>query len=422
MNKLLDLAKTNNIELEVLEKDNFDTNIVILNDNIEKYETSNEKKYEVKAKINNRIVKYNTENIDNILEILKENASIIDSDVTYDFISDTENNIDVNTNYKEIDYKNILNNMLSLNKLKEKYKELISINISFDHNITNLHLYNTNGVSKKDTNQIFCYYGELVININNENITAFFYILNVDLDKLDLNKIVEEKIEEAYFKSKAVSTKTDKYNIIISSESMNKILKAFNTMFKKELIDKKLSPLMDKINEKVFSDKITIVEDPTNPTLVGKRLFDTEGVNTYYKEIVKAGVFITPLYDNKTAKKDDVKSTGNSFGVRNMYIMPGTLSEEELLNKLKDGIYISNVEGLHAGVNFITTNISLQAEGYRVENGKKVEALKMIILSTSLFELLNNVESVGSNLEFYSSICGSPSILFNNISVAGNVK
>ena len=44
------------------------------------------------------------------------------------------------------------------------------------------------GVSKKDTNQIFCYYGELVININNENITSFFYILNVDLDKLDLNK------------------------------------------------------------------------------------------------------------------------------------------------------------------------------------------------------------------------------------------
>ena len=35
---------------------------------------------------------------------------------------------------------------------------------------------------------------------------------------------------------------------------------------------------------------------------------------------------------------------------------------------------------------------------------------------------INNVESVGSNLEFYSSICGSPSILFNNISVAGNVK
>ena len=39
-----------------------------------------------------------------------------------------------------------------------------------------------------------------------------------------------------------------------------------------------------------------------------------------------------------------------------------------------------------------------------------------------LFELLNNVEEIGSNLEFYSSICGSPSILFNNISVAGNVN
>ena len=202
---------------------------------------------------------------------------------------------------------------------------------------------------------------------------------------------------------------------------MNKILKAFSEMFKKELIDKNLSPLMDKINTKVFSDKINIVEDPTNEKLVGKRLFDNEGVTTYYKEIVSNGKFITSLYDNKTAKKDNVKSTGNSYGVRNLYIVPGDLSEKELITKLDNGIYIDNVTGLHAGINFLTTNISLQSAGYTIKNGKKDKALKMIILSTTLFELLNNVIEIGNNLEFYSSTCGSPSILFKNISIAGNI-
>ena len=43
----------------------------------------------------------------------------------------------------------------------------------------------------------------------------------------------------------------------------------------------------------------------------------------------------------------------------------------------------------------------------------------MIILSTDLLELLNNVVEVASNLEFYNPLCGSPSILFKDITIAG---
>ena len=391
MNKLFDLARENNIELEITEKEEINTNISILNDSIEKYESSDVTNYDVKAIIDGKVVRYNTENLDNVLDILKKNAKVIDTDIKYDFINDTSNNNKFELKHTKVSYKEILEDMLKLNTLKEKYKELVSINICFDHTKTNIKFSNTNGVNKEDANEIFSYYGEFVLNINGENETSFVSISKTKLDEIDLHKVVEKYIKEAYDNFKAESVKTSKYNIIINPESMGKILRTFSNMFSKELIDKNLSLLTGKVNTQVFNEKINIVEDPTNEHLVGKRLFDNEGVTTYYKDIVVNGKFITPLYNIKSAKKDNKKSTGNSFGVRNMYIKPGNISEENLLLMLNNGIYIKDLEGLHAGVDTISGNISLQATGYLVEDGIKTKALKMIILSTDLLELLNNV-------------------------------
>ena len=419
MNKLFDLARENNIELEITEKEEINTNISILNDSIEKYESSDVTNYDVKAIIDGKVVRYNTENLDNVLDILKKHAKVIDTDIKYDFINDTSNKNKFELKHTKVSYKEILEDMLKLNTLKEKYKELVSINVCFDHTKTNIKFSNTNGVNKEDANEIFSYYGEFVLNINGENETSFVSISKTKLDEIDLHKVVEKYIKEAYDNFKAESVKTSKYNIIINPESMGKILRTFSNMFSKELIDKNLSLLTGKVNTQVFNEKINIVEDPTNEHLVGKRLFDNEGVTTYYKDIVVNGKFITPLYNIKSAKKDNKKSTGNSFGVRNMYIKPGNISEENLLLMLNNGIYIKDLEGLHAGVDTISGNISLQATGYLVEDGIKTKALKMIILSTDLLELLNNVVEVASNLEFYNPLCGSPSILFKDITIAG---
>ena len=240
MNKLFDLARENNIELEITEKEEINTNISILNDSIEKYESSDVTNYDVKAIIDGKVVTYNTENLDNVLDILKKNAKVIDTDIKYDFINDTSNNNKFELKHTKVSYKEILEDMLKLNTLKEKYKELVSINVCFDHTKTNIKFSNTNGVNKEDANEIFSYYGEFVLNINGENETSFVSISKTKLDEIDLHKVVEKYIKEAYDNFKAESVKTSKYNIIINPESMGKILRTFSNMFSKELIDKNL--------------------------------------------------------------------------------------------------------------------------------------------------------------------------------------
>ena len=89
----------------------------------------------------------------------------------------------------------------------------------------------------------------------------------------------------------------------------------------------------NKIGEKVFHKKVTIVEDPLNEALPGKRLFDDEGTATSFKEIIKEGILKTYLYNIKEAKLEEKESTGNGYqgiDVRNMYLVKGNKTKEEL--------------------------------------------------------------------------------------------
>src|SRR5699024_1472448 len=120
------------------------------------------------------------------------------------------------------------------------------------------------------------------------------------------------------------------------------------------------------------------------------------------------GVFITKLYDNKNAIIENTNPTGTSDGVRNMYILKGKSSYQELIKKMNNGVIIDSIEGLHAGVNKLTGEISLQATGYEVVNGNVGEALKLIIFQTNLIDLFNSVIDIGNDLEMFSIMGGSP--------------
>ena len=87
----------------------------------------------------------------------------------------------------------------------------------------------------------------------------------------------------------------------------------------------------------------------------------------------------------------------------------------------KRGVIINNVEGLHAGINTSTGDISLQSTGYLVKDGKVVKALDMIILQTNIFELLSNVIEVGNDFKEFSTSCAAVSLLLSDITISGNL-
>lgn len=104
----------------------------------------------------------------------------------------------------------------------------------------------------------------------------------------------------------------------------------------------------------------------------------------------------------------------------NMYIIPGKDSFEQLLEKMNNGVVITDLAGMHAGVDFITTNFSLQAKGYLVENGKKVRALTLITIAGNFLDMMKEVEAVGNDLDWKAHTIAAPSILFKSAAIGGS--
>ena len=80
---------------------------------------------------------------------------------------------------------------------------------------------------------------------------------------------------------------------------------------------------------------------------------------------------------------------------------------------------ITDFAGLHSGANSITGDFSLAAKGFYIENGIKVHPVEQITVAGNFFNLLKDIEEIGSDLKFPMSSVGSPSIVIRELSVAG---
>ena len=162
--------------------------------------------------------------------------------------------------------------------------------------------------------------------------------------------------------------------------------------------------------------------------------FDGEGVATYKKSVVENGKLNTLLHSLTTAKKMGIRSTGNGrkagysskVGVRpyNFYMEKGNAgSKEDIFEKVGDGIYITQLNGLHAGANAVTGDFSLAAEGFLIKDGKKAHVIKNFTVSGNFYEVLKKIALIGDDLRHSSPgggcTFGAPTVMVEGLSVAG---
>lgn len=288
---------------------------------------------------------------------------------------------------------------------------------------------NSLGLDLADEDGAQLLYAGVVVKENEEIKTGFKIQLVEDLNDFDIKKFAAELCQETLDKLNGSSISSRTCKAIFKKEAMTQLFSAFSSLFTGDMINKGISPLHDKVGKKVFSDLITIVDNPKNTDALSVVNFDDEGYPTKEKIVVNHGVFETVLHSQKTAAKAGTVSTGNGFksgyagsvGVSpfNMCILPGEDSLKELEEKMGTGIVIDNLEGLHAGIDFVTTNFSLQASGYWVENGKKVKPVSLITAASSFLSLMNHVIAVGSDLDWKYQSIAAPSILFSECAIAG---
>ena len=253
------------------------------------------------------------------------------------------------------------------------------------------------------------------------------------LDKIDTDVLVKKAIDNAKEQLGGEVAPTGQYPVIFNPEAMCSLLGVYSGIFNSEAAQKGLSKLSGKEGEVIAASCVTLVDDPFHKENPEPMNFDAEGSPTHRKAVIDKGVLNTLLYNLKTAAVAGKKTTGNAskagydaaVGIRpfTLCLEGGELTEEQLLEKAGNGVYITDLSGLHAGADPISGDFSLQSAGYMIENGKKTRYVKSFTVAGNFYDLLKNIVALANNSHLPramgSTAFGAPSTLVDGLSVAG---
>ncbi len=236
-----------------------------------------------------------------------------------------------------------------------------------------------------------------------------------------------EIVENAYLRAlkllNSSPTYSGEYLFLFEPRASAEFLEVFAQSFIGENVYKKKSLFMQ---DSVFSDKLTIIDDPLNERGSVKCYFDGEGFITEKKILMEKGKVKDYLYDNVYGKKLGAKSNGSSIrakvsmppknGFSNVIIDRGEDNVKEYL-KGRKVVGVISLLGMHL-VNPITGEFSVGFDGYLLEDGNFVKSLSGVSLSGNLKDFYKNIIAVDSDLKIYAQ-SGSPTILVGPLMLSG---
>jgi PmbA protein len=192
------------------------------------------------------------------------------------------------------------------------------------------------------------------------------------------------------------------------------------------------SPFVDRLGDELASKVLVVADDGTDPAGMASAPFDGEGTPRGHTPLLRDGKLLAYLHDSYTARRGGADSTGNAsrssyrsppaVSPSNLLLDPGDLSLERLIAEAADGVYVTEVAGLHSGVNPVTGRYSVGATGRAIRGGELAEPLREFTIAGDLLDTLIAIRAVGSEprwVPFGGSVRTAP-MLVGEMAVGGS--
>ncbi|MBN2091384.1 TldD/PmbA family protein [candidate division KSB1 bacterium] len=217
-----------------------------------------------------------------------------------------------------------------------------------------------------------------------------------------LQKIGQDKISSA------------KMMMLVENRSANKLIAALRSALFGSAIQQGRSFLDGKLNKKIASEKLTMIDNPLVPKGLGSRLYDSEGIAAKQLPIIEKGILKNYYIDTYYGKKLNLKATTGSPS--NTIFEPGENSIDDIIKNIKKGIFITSFLGGNS--NTTTGDYSFGIQGFYIENGETIKPVSEMNISGNLNDLWNKLIEIGNDpYEFAALRC--PSLLFEDIQFSG---
>lgn len=420
------------IQVYLIKDKEFD--LEVFKNELEKYSIASTHKLYVKGIYDSKMGTVTTEVItddiiDFVIDSIIASAKTIDSeDEVFIYEGDKEYREVTglyNESLNEVSAKDKINNMFEFEKkVLAEDKRIIMARIMYSDGSRKITIKNTKGLELEKLVNVGTAVAYVVASDGKDQRVAYEFTNTNEYSDFDFEDLASKSVKKAVSLLGATPCDSGEYEILLTNSASSSLLMPHLSMFSAESVQRNISLLKGKIGEVIGSSKVTLIDDPFMTNSMSSGAFDDEGVATTYKELISKGKLTGYLYNLKTAKKDDVKSTGNGFiqGISptNIYFKQGELSYDDAVKSMKKGLVITNLDGTHAGTNPVSGDFSLQASGFLVEEGKIVRPVALITVAGNYLKLLQDVTDVCNDLKIGFGSIGSPSLKIKSLMVSGN--
>jgi PmbA protein len=183
--------------------------------------------------------------------------------------------------------------------------------------------------------------------------------------------------------------------------------------------------LKNDLHKRLFSEDITIIDDPLLPRGLGSHPWDGEGVVAQRRAFIDKGLLTSWLLDTRSANQLKMATTGNAArslssaphaSPSNFYLAAATASPQELFRSVGSGLYVTETIG--HGANLITGDYSVGASGFWLEKGEIAYPVSEITIAGNLKDIFATLVAA-SDLEFRYST-NVPTLMVPRMTIAGN--
>ncbi|KJF17024.1 TldD/PmbA family protein [Acidithrix ferrooxidans] len=320
--------------------------------------------------------------------------------------------------------------------------ELEKVTLSKDRRIKSLNSSNYGDVSVESaivnskgiasyTQQTYCWLWAYALAMqDDETQTGFGLHASRDFAGIDLEYAAQEA---AYKSTRMLGAKKPKSSNLIAvfePDISSSFIGIISSTLSAEAVQKGRSIFSGRVGENVANSRLNLIDDPSDPRFFSSANYDDEGLASRQNLLIKNGSLKGYLYDSYTARKEGVAPTGSAIrggiagscspGPRAPYIEPGERSKEEIVSEITDGVLIQSVSGIHSGVNPVSGDFSVGAEGIRIHDGELKEPIKEFTIASNLQKMLLDIRSIGSDLTIRPSGAAGVTLAIGNINLSGS--
>ncbi len=286
---------------------------------------------------------------------------------------------------------------------------------------------NSQGIDASHRGTIFASWVMALAQEGDDSQMGYDFDFSRDYRSLDVEQVAASAARNALRLLHARKVSTRKVPVLLENRVAADFLGVLGSSFLADSVQKGKSRLQDKLGQEIFSPLVNIVDDGLYPGGISTSPSDGEGVAHRRNGLVKAGRLNGFLYDSYCANKEKRSSTGNGVradfkspprvGVTNFYLEKGEASVEDLIKEMKDGLWVTDVLGMHTA-DPISLDFSVGCAGFVISGGEMAHPFKGAAISGNMLDVFKNISRLGKDLRFFGQV-GAPSVIISEMSVGG---